>query len=144
MLVQAYLSFNGRGEEAIEFYTQALGAKLDMLLRFKDSPEPMPPGMLPPGSDDKVMHASFHVGETMIMVDDGGVCAEACGGQPHTGFHGFSLSIALSDEAEAATRFAALSEGGQVRMPLGKTFWSPCFGMVVDRFGVAWMINVMP
>lgn len=144
MMVQAYLTFAGRCEEAIAFYTQALDAKLDMLLRFKDSPDPLPPGMVPPGSENKVMHASFHVGETMIMVDDGGLMAEGCGGQAYAGFHGFSLSITLKDEAEAAKRFAALADGGQIRMPLGKTFWSPCFGMVVDRFGVAWMINVMP
>lgn len=144
MLIQPYLTFAGRCEEALAFYQQALDAKPDMLMRFKDCPDPMPPGMLPPGNDDKVMHASFYLGECLIMADDGGLCGGGPGAAPVAGFHGFSLSITLSDEAEAAQRFAALAEGGQVRMPLGKTFWSPCFGMVVDRFGMAWMINVMP
>ncbi|MGQ0621956.1 MAG: VOC family protein [Panacagrimonas sp.] len=137
MQVQTYLSFNGRCEEAVEFYRQALGAQSDMLLRFKDSPDPLPPGMVPPGFENKVMHTSFRIGETTVMADDGGGC------QDGKGFSGFSLSLMLKDEAEAQQRFAALADGGQVRMPLGKTFWSPCFGMVADRFGVAWMINVI-
>jgi PhnB protein len=134
MQVQAYLFFDGRCEEAIEFYREALGAEVTMLLRFKDSPEPAqcPP---PPGSEDKIMHASFRVGETEVMASDG-----YCGGQPS--FQGFSLSLSVSDEAEAERRFAALAEGGQVQMPLAKTFFSSSFGMVTDRFGVCWMIVV--
>ncbi len=108
-----------------------------MLMRFKDSPEPHAPGMLPPGSENKVMHVSFRVGDTTVMASDG-----FCKGQ--TDFQGLSLSLTVSNEAEADRVFAALAEGGQVQMPLGKTFWSPRFGMVTDRFGLGWMVTVMP
>lgn len=142
MQVQAYLQFNGRCAEALEFYKQALGAEVDMIMRFSESPEPIPPEMLPPGNDNKVMHASFRIGQTTVMADDGGCCN--FGPASYPGFSGFSLSISVADEAAADRCFHALSEGGQVRMPLGKTFWSPRFGMVADKFGIAWMINVMP
>jgi PhnB protein len=135
--IQPYLFFHGRCEEAIEFYRKALGAKLEMLMRFKDSPEPPPPGRLPPGFDNKIMHASLQVGSTTLMASDGCVAEKA-------GFEGFSLSLTVPSEAEADRAFAALAEGGQVRMPLDKTFWSPRFGMVEDRFGVGWMIMVPP
>jgi PhnB protein len=137
MRVEPYLFFNGRCEEAVEFYKKALGAEVLMLMRFKDSPEPHPPGMLPPGSENKIMHVSFRVGETTVMASDG-----RCTGQ--TSFQGFSLSLAVAHEAEAERIFAALSDGGQVQMPLAKTFWSPRFGMVADRFGVGWMVTVAP
>jgi PhnB protein len=137
MRVEPYLFFNGRCEEAVEFYKKALGAKVAMLMRFKDSPEPHAPGMLPPGSENKVMHVSFRVGDTTVMASDG-----FCKGQ--TDFQGLSLSLTVSNEAEADRVFAALAEGGQVQMPLGKTFWSPRFGMVSDRFGLGWMVTVMP
>lgn len=133
--VQPYLFFNGRCEEAIEFYRKNLGAKVELLLRYNESPEPHPPGMLPPGFENKIMHCSFHVGETMLMASDG------CSADKAT-FDGFSLSLTVLDAAEASRVFAALAEGGQVRMPLGKTFWSRCFGMVADRFGLGWMITV--
>ncbi|WP_024304347.1 VOC family protein [Pseudogulbenkiania sp. MAI-1] len=135
MQVQTYLFFDGRCEEAIEFYRSALGAEVEMLMRFKDSPEPPQPGMVPPGAEDKVMHASFRIGESMVMASDG-----RCQGQPS--FQGFALSLSAADQAEAERLFAALSEGGQVQMPLAKTFFSLCFGMVADRFGVSWMIIV--
>ena len=134
-LVQAYLFFNGRCEEAIEFYRKALGAEVDMLLRFKDSPEPHQPGMVPPGSENKVMHASFRVGDTQIRASDG-----RCTGK--TNFDGFALSLTVSTEAEADRRFTALAEEGKVQMALTETFFSPRFGMVVDRFGVLWMVIV--
>ncbi|WP_297325089.1 VOC family protein [Nitrosomonas sp.] len=134
-LIQPYLMFGGRCEEALEFYRTALGAKIDMMMRFKDSPEPPPPGMLPPGFENKVMHASFRIENNVIMASDG--CEE---GQR---FSGFSLSLAVATEAEADRFFAALSDGGQVQMPLEKTFWSPRFGMLTDRFGISWMINVV-
>jgi PhnB protein len=135
MQIQPYLFFNGRCEEAVEFYCRALGAKVEMLMRYKDSPEPPPPGMVAPGSENKVMHATLHIGDTTVMASDGD-----CSGRP--GFQGFSLSIAVADHAEADRAFNALAEGGQVQMPLTETFWSPRFGMVADRFGVAWMVNV--
>ena len=135
MPIQPYLFFEGRCEEAIEFYQKALGAKVEMLMRYKDSPEPPPPGMLPPGSENKVMHAALSVGEASFMASDG-----HCQGRP--GFQGFSLSLTAKDAAEAKHLFGALAEGGEVRMPLGKTFFSPCFGMLADRFGVGWMIIV--
>jgi len=135
MQVQPYLFFDGRCEEAIEFYKKTLSAKVDMMLRFKDSPEPHSPGMIPPGSDNKIMHAALRIGETTVMASDG-----RCTGQPN--FKGFSLSLNARNEAEADKMFAALGDGGQVQMPLGKTFFSPRFGIVADRFGVGWMIIV--
>ncbi len=137
MQIHPYLFFDGRAEEAAEFYKKALGAEVTMLLRVKDSPEPPPPGAMPEGSDDKVMHMSLQIGDAVLMGSDGG-CQNAAR------FEGFSLSLAVADEAEAERCFAALSEGGQVRMPLTKTFFSPSFGMLADRFGVGWMIMVQP
>ena len=137
MQVQPYLFFDGRCEEAIEFYKSTLGAKVEMLMRFKDSPEPTPPGMCPPGSEDKVMHACLRIGDTAVMASDG-----MAKGQPE--FKGFSLSVNAPTEADADRMFAALGKGGQVQMPLGKTFFSPRFGMVADRFGVGWMVIVEP
>ena len=136
MLVQAYLFFHGRCEEALTFYRQALGAEVAELLRFSDSPDPLPEGMLPPGYESKVMHCCFRIGEAQVMASDG------CSAE-QLGFKGFSLSITLPSAAEADRIFTALGEGGQVQMPLGKTFWSPCFGIVMDRFGVSWMLNVI-
>ena len=133
-LVQLYLFFGGRCEEALAFYRTALGAEVNMLMRYKDSPEPAPPGMVPPGFENKVMHATFRIGGTTLMASDG--CEEG------SSFNGFSLSLAVPTEAEADRAFAALAAGGQVRMPLTKTFWSPRFGMLTDRFGIGWMISV--
>jgi len=136
MQVQPYLFFDGRCEEAVEFYRRALGAELQMLMRYRESPEPAPPGMVPPGSEHKVMHASFRIGESVVMASDD------CSGQTKA-FAGFSLSIAVADGAEAKRRFDALADGGKVTMPLGKTFWSPCFGMLTDRYGVGWMVSAV-
>jgi len=133
-LVQPYLFFGGRCEEALEFYRTALGAKVDFLMRYKESPEPAPPGSLPAGFENKVMHATFRIGSATLMASDG--CEEGAN------FEGFSLSLAVPTEAEADRAFAALSAGGKVGMPLGKTFWSPRFGMVTDRFGIGWMVSV--
>jgi PhnB protein len=135
MDVQPYLFFNGRCEEAIEFYRRAVGAEVDMMMRYKESPDPAPPGMIPPGSENKLMHASFRIGKSTVMASDG-----HCSGTPN--FQGFSLSLSPPDATAAARLFNALADGGQVQMPLTKTFWSPCFGMLTDRFGVAWMVNV--
>ena len=137
MLVQPYLFFEGRCEEALELYGKALGAKVEMLMRFKDSPEPPPPGSLPPGSENKVMHAAFRIGESLVMASDG-----HCQNQP--GFQGFGLALTANDVPHAQRLFAALSEGGKVQMPLTKTFFSPSFGMVADRFGVLWMVIAQP
>jgi PhnB protein len=135
-IVQVYLFFNGNTEEAVEFYRQALGAKVEMVLRFKDSPDAPPPGVVPPGYENKVMHCSFRVGDTMVMASDG------CGPE-ECAFKGFSLSLAVVTEAEADRYFNALTQGGKVTMPLNKTFWSPRFGMLEDKFGIGWMINVV-
>lgn len=129
-ILQPYLFFDGRCEEALEFYRQALEAEVTMLMRFKDNPDP---SECPPGAGDKVMHANVHIRGSTIMVSDG-----HCTGKPS--FQGFALSLGVPTEAEAKQRFEALAKGGQVRMPLSKTFFSPCFGMVSDRFGVLWMI----
>lgn len=133
-LVQPYLFFGGRCEEALEFYRAALGARVEMLMRYQDSPTPHPPGMIPTGWESKVMHATFHIGATTLMASDG------C--EPGPTFSGFSLSLSLPTAADAERVFAALSDGGQVRMPLSPTFWSPCFGMLADRYGMGWMITV--
>ena len=135
MLVQPYLFLDGRCEEAVEFYRRALGAEVEMMMRFRDCPEPAQPGMVPPGAEDKVMHAALRIGDTMVLASDG-----RCLGQPE--FSGFALSLTAADEAEADRLFAALADGGQVQMPLSKTFFSPRFGMVADRFGVSWMVYV--
>jgi len=135
-IVQPYLFFNGNCEQAVEFYKKALGAEVQMMMRYKESPEPPPPGMVPPGFENKIMHASLRVGETIIMASDG--CSLE---KPK--FEGFSLSVAVSTEAEVDRLFNALAQGGEVGMPLAKTFWSPRFGMVTDKFGVGWMITVM-
>jgi PhnB protein len=132
--VQPYLSFEGRCEEALDFYRKAIGAEATVLIRYKDSPDP---GMCAPGAGNKVMHASVRIGETTILASDG-----RCGGQPN--FQGIALSLTAPDEADAERLFAALSEGGQVQLPLTKTFFSPRFGMVADRFGVSWMIQAAP
>lgn len=134
MSIQPYLFFNGRCEEAIEFYRKALGAEVQMMMRFKDAPDQ---SMTQPGTADKIMHASLNIAGTSVLVSDG-----MCG--PAKGFEGFSLSFTVADEAEADRRFKALADGGQVQMPLGKTFFSPCFGAVADRFGVGWMVYVEP
>ena len=133
MRVEPYLFFEGRCEEAIEFYRRALGAEVTALMRFKDSPEPPPPGKVPPGSDNKVMHANFRIGDTTVMASDG-----MCSGKPS--FQGISLSLDAASDAEAERLFAALADGGQVQMPLTKTFFASRFGMVADRFGVSWMV----
>ena len=137
MHVQPYLFFDGRCEEAVEFYRRTLGAEVTMLMRFKDSPEPPDPGMVPPGAGEKVMHMSFNIGETTVLASDG-----QCAGRPN--FQGFSLSLTAPDEGEAERLFAALADGGQVQMPMATTFFSPRFGMVADRFGVSWMVYVAP
>jgi PhnB protein len=133
-LIQPYLFFGGRCEEAIEFYRKALGAQVEMLMLHKDSPDPHPPGMLQPGFEDKVMHATVRIGSATLMASDG--CDDK------SRFDGFRLSLGLATEDEAKRAFAGLSDGGQVQMPLTKTFWSPCFGMVTDRFGVGWMVTI--
>ena len=135
MLVQPYLNFDGRTEEALDFYRRALGAEVTMLVRFKDNPEPPAPGMVPPGAENKVMHASFRIGNSIVLASD-----SHCTGR--ASFHGFSLSLTVRDEAEAKRCFTALVEGGQVQMPLAKTFFSPSFGILADRFGVCWMVYV--
>jgi PhnB protein len=132
MQLQPYLMFDGRCEEAAKFYEKALGAKIEKLVRFKDSPDP---GMCPGPDGEKVMHMSLRIGDQALLASDG-----QCGGKPS--FQGFSLSLNVPNEAEANRLFSALSNGGQVQMPLAKTFFSPAFGMLADRFGVSWMIHV--
>jgi PhnB protein len=132
MLVEPYLFFDGKCEEALEFYRRTIGAEVTALLRWKDSPDPQ---MAMPGAAEKVMHARMRIGEAMVMASDG-----RCQGKPE--FQGFALSLTAADAAEADRLFAALGDGGQVQMPLSETFFSPRFGMVADRFGVSWMIIV--
>lgn len=132
--LQPYLFFSGRCDEALEFYKQAIGAKLIMLMRFNESPDQVPEGMLQTGFENKVMHASFTVGKMTIMASDG--CDDK------STFSGFRLALTVATEASAELTFKRLAEGGKIDMPLTKTFWSPCYGMVTDKFGVAWMVMV--
>lgn len=132
MLVEPYLFFDGRCEEAIEFYRRVLGAAVEAQLRWKDSPDP---AMAMPGAENKIMHARVKIGDTAVMASDG-----RCQGNPN--FQGFALSLTAKDEAEADRLFSALADGGQVQMAPAKTFFSPRFGMVADRFGVSWMVYV--
>lgn len=141
MQIQPYLFFEGRCEEALNFYRDQLGARIGMVMRFKDAPPPPADAPQPadgcaggpPPDGDKVMHAEFHIGDSTLMASDG-----MASGKPS--FAGVSLSLTVRDAAEAARVFQALGAGGQVQMPLGKTFYSPAFGMVADRFGVSWMV----
>ena len=132
--ITPYLFFSGRCEEALAFYGKALGAEVEMKMLFSDSPEPPPPGMLQPGFENKVMHASVRVRGAAFMASDG--CDDK------SRFDGFRLALSVPTEAEAHRAFDALAEGGSVLMPLCKTFWSPCYGMVTDRFNVGWMVMV--
>src|SRR4051794_2269455 len=132
--ITPYLFFGGRCEEALEFYRKALGAEVEMLMRYDESPEKPPPGMLQPGFEKKVMHASFRVRGIPLMASDGR--GEALK------FEGFQLSLSLPTEADARRAFDALAADGTVQMPIAKTFWSPCFGMVTDKCGVDWMVMV--
>jgi uncharacterized glyoxalase superfamily protein PhnB/uncharacterized protein YndB with AHSA1/START domain len=134
--VQPYLFFDGRCEEALEFYKKALGAQVEVMMRFSQSPE-QHPGMCAPGNENKIMHSCFRIGNTQIMASDG-----RAQGKPV--FQGFALSVSAKDEADADRMFGALADGGQVQMPLGKTFFSPRFGMVADRFGMGWMVIALP
>jgi PhnB protein len=130
MQVQPYLFFEGRCDEAIEFYKKSLGATVDMIMRFKEAPDQ---SMVAPGSAEKVMHAAVRVGDAQILMSDG-----RCAGNAN--FNGFSLAVSAANEADAERMFNGLADGGQVRMPMAKTFFSPCFGMVADKFGVGWMV----
>jgi PhnB protein len=132
MNLQPYLFFDGKCEEALDFYKQAVGAEPKMLMRFKNAPDQ---SMVSPGSDDKIMHARVQIGDTTVLMSDG-----RCLGKPN--FQGFALTISAKSEAEADKLFGALGEGGQVTMPLAKTFFSPRFGMLTDKFGVGWMVIV--
>lgn len=132
--VQPYLFFGGRCEEALAFYQQALGAKVGMVMRFSESPDPAPEGMVPPGFENKIMHSEFTVGNLTVMASDG--CDEA------TTFSGFRLALSVPTAADADRVFNALADGGTVDMPPGPTFWSPRFGMVTDKFSVGWMVMV--
>lgn len=136
MEAQAYLHFGGCCEEALNFYTRAIGARIDVLMRYRESPEPPPPGMVLPGIEDKVMHANLRIGDSTIMASDD--CSRT-----DVSFQGFQLSLTVADAAAAERCFNALADGGLVKMPLGKTFFSPCFGMLSDRFGVSWMVIVL-
>lgn len=133
--VTPYIFFGGRCDEALAYYQTGLGATVDLLMRHKESPVPSPPGMLAPGWEEKVMHVSFRVGGALVMASDG--CSPEDGKAT-----GFKLALGVATEAEATRAFAALADGGTVEMPLTKTFWSPLFGMVTDRFGIAWMVSV--
>jgi PhnB protein len=137
MLIQPYLNFDGRCDEALDFYATALGAEVEMLLRFSDAPEqPSAEQCVTPVDPNKVMHTSFRIGETVVMASD-------CENTGNPDFKGISLSLTVADKAEADRAFTALGNGGQVQMPLTETFFSPAFGMVADKFGVSWMIVVM-
>ena len=133
MKVQAYITFDGRCEEALEFYKKSIDAEVTSLMRWKESQDKDMKG--PPGYEEKIMNAAFRIGETELMADDGM-------GDKTTEFKGMTLAIEVADDAEAKRVFTALGEGGNVSMPLMKTFWTSSFGMLTDKFGVPWMVNV--
>lgn len=133
-VVSNYLFFNGNAEEAMDFYAKKLGATVGMKLRFSESPEPVPAGMIPEGFENKIMHSEFTIGETRILASDG--CGNA------TTHSGFALALVMADEQKAHEAFNGLAEEGEVQMPLSKTFWSPCYGQVKDKFGILWMVMV--
>ena len=134
MQVQPYIFFDGRCEDALEFYRKALNAEVVMMMRFKENPEPQS-GHDTSENGEKILHAAFKIGQTDLMASDGYAKGKA-------EFKGITLSLSPANEADARKTFNALSEGGEVQMPLGKTFYSPCFGMLTDRFGVSWMVVV--
>lgn len=133
MKVEPYLFLDGKCEEALEFYRDTLGAKIGMMMRYKEMPGPHEPGMIPPGAEEKIMHADFRLGDSMIMISDG-----RCDGSARP--DGFSLAITVPSVGEADRLFNALAASGAVQMPIAETFFSPRFGMVQDKFGVSWMI----
>jgi PhnB protein len=135
MQVNPYLFFHGRCEEALDFYKKAVGAEVNFLMRYKDNPDRNQPGAIPPGFDNKVMHATVTIGKSTLQASDGHR-------EEKVAFQGFSLTLTVATTAEADRFFAALSDKGQVQMPLTKTFFSPRFGMLTDRFGVGWMVYV--
>ncbi len=135
MAIQPYLFFNGRCEEALDFYKERLGARVDMLMRFKENPDKGAAECMPV-NPESVMHASMHLGDAMIM------CSDGMGSDGKTNFQGFSLALNVANEAEADKAFEALAKEGQIQMPIGKTFFSPRFGCVADKFGVSWMVIV--
>jgi PhnB protein len=132
MQVQPYLSFEGRCEEAINFYKSAVGAEVVMMMRFKEAPDQ---SMMTPGTGDKILHASLQIGDSTVMASDGRCMGKAI-------FQGISLSLTAGTDAEAKRLFDALANGGQIQMPLAKTFFATSFGIVADKFGVAWMVYV--
>ncbi|AHG62327.1 VOC family protein [Advenella mimigardefordensis] len=134
--VTPYLFFGGTCEEALNFYKEAVGARVSMMMRFGESPEAPPPGTIPADYDNKIMHASFSIGSSILMASDG------CGGA--STFSGFSLSVTPESKEEATRMFNALAEGGTVTMALGETFFSPWFGMLKDRYGMEWMVAMQP
>ena len=133
MKVQAYMTFSGRCEEALAFYKKAVGAEVTGLMRWKESPDKDMKGS--PGFEEKIMNATFRIGETQLMADDGM-------GDKTAELKGMTLAIEVADDAEAKRVFTTLGEGGKVKMPLMKTFWTSSFGMLTDKFGVPWMVNV--
>ncbi|HSZ54496.1 MAG TPA: VOC family protein [Tepidisphaeraceae bacterium] len=138
MKVQPYLNFDGRCDEAIAFYRKALGAEVTMIMRYKDAPKPdasSPCPAVDPSKANLVMHSTLQIGDSTISASDGH-------GEGKPSFKGIALTLTVNDEQKAQKAFAALSDGGQVQMPLTKTFFSPAFGMLADRFGVGWMILV--
>jgi PhnB protein len=132
--ITPYLFFSGRCQEALDFYREALDAQIDFVMKFSDSPDPVPDGMLQAGFEDKIMHSSFRIGTTNLMASDG--CDDK------SKFDGFQLALTVETESQAQQAFQALAQGGTIQMPLTKTFWSPCYGMVKDKFNVAWMVMV--
>jgi PhnB protein len=134
--ITPYLFFGGRCQEALDFYRTAVAAEVERVLRFDESPEPIPAGMLQPDFEHKVMHSAFRINGSLILASDG------MGTSDKSAFKGFSLTLSVATEAEADRAFNALADGGSVQMALGKTFWSPRYGMLVDRFGVHWMVMV--
>ncbi len=137
MKIEPFLFFDGQAEEAIGFYQQALGAKLESLMRYAECPDPIPPEYMPAGGPKSVLHSTISIHGARLMLADGVP-------QDGVGFRGFSLSLQYATEEPAQQAFAALAEAGDVIMPIGKTFFSSCYGIVSDRYGVRWMVMIEP
>ncbi|MFM0321344.1 VOC family protein [Caballeronia glebae] len=134
MQLDTYIFYHGDCAAALELYQAAFGAQIATLLRFRDAPDG---GNAPPDWADKIMHGVFFVGDRAIMVSDGQH------GQPHKSYSGFTMSITADDAQSGERAFNLLAEGGSVLTPWQSTFWTQGFGMLTDRFGVPWLINVL-
>src|SRR3569832_1454200 len=130
-MLDSYIFFDGTCAAAMRFYERVTGGKLTAMLKYSESPDPK---TCPPGSDDRIMHASLVIDGRNLMASD------SPAGQ-HKPMQGFSLALYYDNPEEGKRKFDMLADGGSVVMPFGPTFWAKGFGMVTDKFGTPWMVN---